>query len=59
MVDLDQHLAGREYVAGDSLTIGDIPVGAAAFRYYTLVEERPAMPNLDRWYASLGARPGV
>ena len=42
---LDQHLAGREYVAGDSLTIGDIPAGAAAFRYYTLVEERPAMPT--------------
>ena len=54
---LDQHLKGGGFVNGDQLTIGDFPVGAAAFRYYSLVEERPAMPNLDRWYAALGERP--
>ena len=54
---LDQHLEGRGFVNGGQLTIGDFPVGAAAFRYYSLVEERPAMPNLDRWYAALGERP--
>ena len=54
---LDQHLEGRDFVNGSQLTIGDFPVGAAAFRYYSLVEERPAMPNLDRWYAALGERP--
>ena len=54
---LDQHLEGCGFVNGDQLTIGDFPVGAAAFRYYSLVEERPAMPNLDRWYAALGERP--
>ena len=54
---LDQHLEGCDFVNGGQLTIGDFPVGAAAFRYYSLVEERPAMPNLDRWYAVLGERP--
>ncbi len=54
---LDQHLEGRDFVNGEQLTIGDFPVGAAAFRYYSLVEERPAMPNLDRWYAALGEMP--
>jgi glutathione S-transferase len=54
---LDQHLEGKAFVNGDRLTVGDIPAGAAAFRYYSLVDERPAMPNLDRWYASLGERP--
>ena len=54
---LDQHLEGCDFVNGGQLTIGDFPVGAAAFRYYSLVEERPAMPNLDRWYAALGERP--
>ena len=54
---LDQHLEGCGFVNGDQLTIGDFPVGAAAFRYYSLVEERPAVPNLDRWYAALGERP--
>ena len=54
---LDRHLGGRAFVNGERLTIGDIPVGAAAFRYYSLVEDRPALPNLDRWYISLGERP--
>lgn len=54
---LDQHLEGCDFVNGGQLTIGDFPVGAAAFRYYSLVEERPAMPNLDRWYAALGEMP--
>ena len=44
-------------VIGGRLTIGDFPAGAAAFRYYSLVEERPTMPNLDRWYAALGEMP--
>ena len=54
---LDQHLEGRDFVIGGRLTIGDFPAGAAAFRYYSLVEERPTMPNLDRWYAALGEMP--
>ncbi len=54
---LDQHLEGRDFVNGEQLTIGDFPVGAAAFRYYSLVEERPHMPNLNKWYAALGERP--
>jgi glutathione S-transferase len=55
---LDRALEGKSFVRGDQLTVGDIPVGAAAFRYYTLVEDRPVMPNLDRWFAALGERPG-
>ena len=54
---LDQHLEGRDFVNGRQLTIGDFPAGAAAFRYYSLVEERPTMPNLDRWYAALCEMP--
>ena len=54
---LDQHLEGRDFVNSSQLTIGDFPIGAAAFRYYSLVKERPAMPNLNRWYAGLGERP--
>ena len=53
---LDQHLGGRAFVNGERLTIGDFPAGAAAFRYYSLVENRPALTNLDRWYASLCER---
>jgi glutathione S-transferase len=53
---LEQHLAGREYIAGDELTIADIPLGASLFRYYELRVERPSMPNIDAWYQRLQAR---
>jgi glutathione S-transferase len=53
---LDQHLAGRPFVAGDRLTMGDIPVGCAFWRYQSLAIERPPLPSLRRWYESLQAR---
>lgn len=54
---LDRHLEGRNFVAGENFTIGDIPVGIHAFRWFTLVEDRPSMPNLEAWYARLQERP--
>ena len=53
---LDEHLAGRPFVAGDGLTIGDIPAGAAYWRYRNLDVARPELANLERWYRSLEAR---
>ena len=56
---LDRHLEGRSYIAGDDLTMGDIPVGPQAFRWFELVREdqRPSMPNLEAWYQRLTERP--
>jgi glutathione S-transferase len=54
---LDKHLEGRNYIAGDDLTMGDIPVGPQAFRWFELVEDRPSMPNLEAWYKRLTERP--
>lgn len=53
---LDGHLAGRDYVAGERLTMGDIPVGAACYRYYQLAIDRPSLPHVDAWYQRLQAR---
>jgi len=53
---LDEHLASRRFVAGEALTIGDIPVGAGCYRYYGLPIERPALPNLEAWYGRLKER---
>jgi glutathione S-transferase len=53
---LDQHLAGRAFVAGDALTIGDIPVGAACYRYFGLDIARPRLPHVERWYGRLKER---
>jgi len=53
----DAALAGRRFIGGDRLTIGDIPLGCFAYGWYAMPVERPAMPNLDAWYARLGERP--
>jgi glutathione S-transferase len=50
---LEMQLAGRRFVAGDQLTIGDIPVGAGCYRYLGLPIERPSLPNLEAWYERL------
>jgi glutathione S-transferase len=55
---LDGHLAGRAYVTGNAFTIGDVPSGIAAYRWYNLDISRPALPNLERWFAAIGQRPG-
>lgn len=54
---LDRALAGRKYVTGSNLTVGDIPVGAWAFRWYALPIERPDLKNLKSWYERLTERP--
>ena len=53
---LDGHLEGRTFVAGDDLTMGDIPVGAACYRYNVLPIERPSLPNMAAWYDRLQER---
>ncbi len=54
---LEAQLAGRRFVGGDRLTIGDIPVGASCYRYFGLPIERPSLPNLEAWYERLKQRP--
>ena len=53
---LDAWLEDRPFVAGDALTMGDIPVGAMCHRYYALDVERPQLPHLEAWYRRLQAR---
>ena len=42
---LDAALAGSDFVAGDAFTMGDIPVGIAAWRWYHLDIERENFPH--------------
>ena len=53
---LDDHLDGKLFVVGDTLTIGDIPLGAAFYRYASLPTERPSLPHVETWYDRLKAR---
>lgn len=54
---LDAHLKGRTFVAGETFTIGDIPMGCAVWRWFAIQIERPDQPNLKRWFDSLAQRP--
>ena len=54
---VDKVLATRKFVAGDDLTIGDIPMGIAAHRWFTIPVERDRHPNVEGWYSRLIDRP--
>jgi glutathione S-transferase len=53
----DGCLAGREFVAGKSFTMGDIPIGTFVHRWYALELARPALANVEAYYARLKQRP--
>jgi glutathione S-transferase len=54
---VDRLLAARPYVAGDHLTMGDIPLGCYVHLWMSMPIERPAHPNLVAWHKRLLARP--
>jgi glutathione S-transferase len=54
---LDAQLARHPYVAGDRLTMADIPIGPAIHRYLQLAVERPALPSIVAWHERLSDRP--
>lgn len=53
----DARLRGRDWLAADRFTMADIPLGVVARRWFELVDDRPAMPGLEAWYARLRERP--
>ena len=54
---LDRQLASSAFVAGDDLTVGDIPLGCGIWRWMALPIERPARPHVQRWFDALAERP--
>lgn len=56
---LDARLADRPYVAGDSFSMADIPVGCHVKRWLALPIERPRLAHLEAWFARLRQRPGA
>jgi glutathione S-transferase len=50
-------LAGRQYVTGETFTMGDIPLGCEVQRYMRVPIERPKFPALEAWFERLRERP--
>ena len=55
---VDDRLANRDYLCGDHLTMADIPLGTAAWRWCNLETERPALANVEAWHDRLKQRAG-
>ncbi|MCM5704510.1 glutathione S-transferase family protein [Larsenimonas salina] len=53
----DDALATRAFLAGDTLTVADIPLGCLAYAWFSMPIERPELSHLAAWYARLSARP--
>ena len=54
---LDEHLSRQAFMAGDALTMADIPIACEVHRWWGLPQPRPAWPHLERWYADWLALP--
>ncbi len=54
---LDRELSGRPYLAGDRLTLADIPAATTLYRYFGLDIPRPSIPHVEDWYRWLTDRP--
>ena len=53
---LDRMLADRPFLAGDALSLADIPADTCLYRYFELDIERPSVPNVEAWYRRLQDR---
>jgi glutathione S-transferase len=55
----DDYLSAKRkcYVEGEDLTIGDIPLGVWAYRWFNLSVDRPKMAHVEAWYEGLTRRP--
>jgi glutathione S-transferase len=56
LAPLNAHLQDNEYVAGSSLTMGDIALGSLVYRWLRLDIDRPDLPALQAWYERLADR---
>ncbi len=56
---LDNWLANRSHMVGNHFTMADIPLGIMAYRWLTLIKDRPVMSSLEGWYDRLTQRPAL
>ena len=58
---LDAHLAGREFIVGDSYTIADVSAWGWIDKAPVVLGEEglTPYPNLQRWFDSINSRPAV
>ena len=55
---VDEHLKEHDFLCGQQLTMADIPLGAAVWRWYNMAIERPRLQRVEAWHERLKGRPG-
>ena len=60
---LERHLSANSWLSGGRFGIGDIPMGAYAYTWFSLPydqfeRDRPEFPAIAEWYARIRERPG-
>jgi glutathione S-transferase len=53
---VEDQLAKSRYLGGEEFSIGDIPLGVWAYRWFNLPIERPKMARIENWYENLKQR---
>ena len=56
---LDQHLSQCAFMAGDQLTMADIPIACEMHRWLQLPLEHAPLAHLHRWYRGIAALPAA
>jgi len=56
---LESQLSGRRFIAGDELTIADLPIACEMHRWRGLPLDWRARPRLDAWYERMLALPAT
>ena len=56
---VDRQLAGSEFMSGTGFGLADVAIGTYARRWFGVEGvTRPALPQLERWFAQISTRPG-
>jgi glutathione S-transferase len=53
---VEDQLVKSAYLGGDEFSLGDIPLGVWAYRWFNLPIERPNFPKIENWYDRLKER---
>ena len=52
-------LPRQPFMAGERMTMADIPIACEVHRWQALPQARPQHANLERWYNTLRTRPAA
>ena len=56
---LDQRLRKQAFVAGEQMSMADLPIACEVHRWWGLPQNRPHWAHLERWYANMRQHPGA